>query len=463
MLYTHHQKLIPSQNKDELLPPVSIWTSLTGIFLIGTVATGITLSSWLKYNVVVKASATVRPTGEIRVVQSQIEGTVKNILVKENQSVKIGDVIAEIDHQQLLIKKNQLQENLQNSNLQLIKIDAQISNFNNQIVAESKVIETIITTAKADLERNQREYHERKINTDNEFLVSSANLQKAMTNLKKAEADLEFAKVDRDRYQQLSEIGAIGRREFEQKQLVVEQMELTLSAEKKTLAIANIQVKSAKAAVNPTTAMMKMAQERITQETARGKANLASLNKEKQALMERRIQLENQINQLQKELEQIENQISKSRIVSTSNGIILKLNLRNPGQVVKTSESIAEIVPNHNSLEIKAIVPTADIKKVAIGQQVQIRVNACPYPDYGTLNGVVKTVSPDAINTQVNTVNSAVNNSYFAVTIQPAKLTFGNHQKCHIQPGMEVRTDIISQQETALQFILRKARLVTDL
>ncbi|TAE56305.1 MAG: biotin/lipoyl-binding protein, partial [Nostocales cyanobacterium] len=336
MLYTHHQKLIPSQNKDELLPPVSIWTSLTGIFLIGTVATGITLSSWLKYNVVVKASATVRPTGEIRVVQSQIEGTVKNILVKENQSVKIGDVIAEIDHQQLLIKKNQLQENLQNSNLQLIKIDAQISNFNNQIVAESKVIETIITTAKADLERNQREYHERKINTDNEFLVSSANLQKAMTNLKKAEADLEFAKVDRDRYQQLSEIGAIGRREFEQKQLVVEQMELTLSAEKKTLAIANIQVKSAKAAVNPTTAMMKMAQERITQETARGKANLASLNKEKQALMERRIQLENQINQLQKELEQIENQISKSRIVSTSNGIILKLNLRNPGQVVKT-------------------------------------------------------------------------------------------------------------------------------
>ncbi|TAE53986.1 MAG: hemolysin D, partial [Nostocales cyanobacterium] len=111
----------------------------------------------------------------------------------------------------------------------------------------------------------------------------------------------------------------------------------------------------------------------------------------------------------------------------------------------------------------KAIVPTADIKKVAIGQQVQIRVNACPYPDYGTLNGVVKTVSPDAINTQVNTVNSAVNNSYFAVTIQPAKLTFGNHQKCHIQPGMEVRTDIISQQETALQFILRKARLVTDL
>jgi HlyD family secretion protein len=42
-------------------------------------------------------------------------------------------------------------------------------------------------------------------------------LQKAKTDLQKPQTDLEFAKVDRDHYEQLSRIGAIGRREFEQK------------------------------------------------------------------------------------------------------------------------------------------------------------------------------------------------------------------------------------------------------
>lgn len=67
-------------------------------------------------------------------------------------------------------------------------------------------------------------------------------MQKAKTDLQKPQTDLEFAKVDRDRYEQLSRIGAIGRREFEQKQLVVKQSELILKAEQKSFEIAKIKV-----------------------------------------------------------------------------------------------------------------------------------------------------------------------------------------------------------------------------
>lgn len=466
MLYTHNQKLISSGENDELLPPISRWTSLAGIFLISTVASGIALSSWIKYNVTVKTVGTVRPTGEVRLVQPQMEGTVKTILVKENQPVKIGDVIANLDNEQLLIKKSQLQGNIQQGGLQLIQIDAQIQNLDNQMSAEKKVIETVIATAKVDLARNQREYQERKVNTNSDFLASEASLQKAKTDLQKAQADLEFAKLDRDRYEQLSKIGAIGRRELEQKQLVVQQTQLRLQAEQKSFEIAKIKLQSAKAAVNPTPATVMMAQERIAQETAKGEANIASLNKEKQALLERRVQLQAQINQSQKELEQLENQIRKSSIFATSNGIILKLNLRNPGQVVRASESIAEIVPDYAALVIKAMIPKNEIKKVAVGQKVQLRVDACPYPDYGTLNGVVNNISPDVITTQNKNqgIASSNNLSFFEATIQPETLEFGNTiRQCHIQAGMEVKADIISREETALQFMLRKARLITDL
>ncbi|MFM6282369.1 MAG: hemolysin D, partial [Dolichospermum sp.] len=87
MLYTHDQEFNSVIGNDNSLPPISIWTSLAGVFLIGTVMTSIYLSSWVKYNVTVKANAIVRPIGETRVVQSKVEGVIKTILVKENQVI----------------------------------------------------------------------------------------------------------------------------------------------------------------------------------------------------------------------------------------------------------------------------------------------------------------------------------------------------------------------------------------
>ena len=168
----------------------------------------------------------------------------------------------------------------------------------------------------------------------------------------------------------------------------------------------------------------------------------------------------------QKELQQLENQRKSSIILATSSGIIFKLNLRNSGQFLRAGESIAEVVPDSASLVIKAIIPTAEINKIAISQKVQLRVDACPYPDYGIANGTVKTISPDAItpqNKDTTTTNSP-GISYFEATIQPEGNSFGiNGHKCLLQSGMNATADIISREETALQFMLRKARLIADL
>ncbi|MFN6569130.1 HlyD family efflux transporter periplasmic adaptor subunit [Dendronalium sp. ChiSLP03b] len=470
MLYTHNQKLLPFVQSEEFLPPVSPWMSLAGLSIIVSVGTAISLSSWMKYNVTVKVAAAVRPTGEIRLVQPKVEGTVKTILVKENQLVKQGEAIASLDDEPLQIKKSQLQDNIQQDKLQIMQINAQISALNTQILAEAIVADRTIVSAKADLERSQREYQERQITTRSELLVAQANLQKAQADLQKAQADLSFAQVDRDRYEQLAQVGAIGRREFEQKKLIVTQTQATLEAEKKAVDIAQAKVQAASAAINPTNAMVAIATERIAQEIARGRATIATLKKEKQALIQRRVEIQNQLGQSQKELLQVARQMQDTILRASSDGIILKLNLRNPGQVLRASEAIAEIAPNNAPLVIKAMIPTQEIKNVTIGQKAQLRIDACPYPDYGTLKGVVKTVSPDAITSTNNNTDAAKSGSttpapsFFEATIQPESLTFGNgDRQCHIQSGMEVKADIISQEDTVLQFMLRKARLITDL
>jgi multidrug efflux pump subunit AcrA (membrane-fusion protein) len=120
---------------------------------------------------------------------------------------------------------------------------------------------------------------------------------------------------------------------------------------------------------------------------------------------------------------------------------------------------------------VKAMVTLGDKSKLKVGQDVLMRISACPYPDYGTLKGKVQTVSADAITPQVSGASNtdapqnAVNvSAFYEVTIEPQSLSVGQSQhQCAIQLGMEGTADIISKQESVLQFFLRKARLIADI
>jgi multidrug efflux pump subunit AcrA (membrane-fusion protein) len=86
--------LLRPVKSDEFLPAISLWTTLGGVLLMGSVGAAIILTAVTKYNITVKAPATVRPVGEVQIVQAATEGTVESIPVKENMAVKQGDAIA---------------------------------------------------------------------------------------------------------------------------------------------------------------------------------------------------------------------------------------------------------------------------------------------------------------------------------------------------------------------------------
>ena len=119
---------------------------------------------------------------------------------------------------------------------------------------------------------------------------------------------------------------------------------------------------------------------------------------------------------------------------------------------------------------VKAQIPSQDIGKVLVCKAKKVsdceqgkavlRVSAYPYPDYGTLRGAVRTITADAIKPE----NSSDAPPYYEVSIEPEKLTLEKGGISYrIQPGMEVTADIISREETVLTFVLRKARLLTNL
>ncbi|WP_416673931.1 HlyD family efflux transporter periplasmic adaptor subunit [Egbenema bharatensis] len=197
---------------------------------------------------------------------------------------------------------------------------------------------------------------------------------------------------------------------------------------------------------------------------------IANLQKEREALLQRQSEIQTQLIREQTQLKQTERDLDNSVIRATGDGVIFRLNLSNPNQVVRSGDSIAQIAPNEAPLVIRAMVANQDIDQVNVGQSARVRVNACPYPDYGTLQGVVTAVAPDAgsggeaSGTGSNTQGNGSENRSFEVSIQPDQtvLTRGNRE-CRIQPGMEATASIISKEETFLQSLLRRARLFTDL
>lgn len=138
--------------------------------------------------------------------------------------------------------------------------------------------------------------------------------------------------------------------------------------------------------------------------------------------------------------------------------------------MVSSGGSIAEIVPSQTPLIIKARVAAADISKVFICDspevvncqkgRVKMRFSAYPYPDYGVMQGAVRTITADAILSQDNMAIEP----YYEVTIEPEKIYLQrDSQQYPIQAGMEVSADIIADSESLLTFILRKTRLITSL
>lgn len=353
---------------------------------MGSVGVAIALSAFTPYKVTVKANATIRPDGKIKVVQAEIPGTIVSIQAQENQTIKQGDVIATIDNSSLETENNLLQNQIPQAELQLQQFAAQISALNRQILAETQRINNSIAEAEAELNRTRRNFRDRQI-------ISSAQVQEAQANLNLAQVELEQAQ-------------------------------------------------------------------------ASGEATLATLNREREVLKQQAIDTQKQLERYQRQLKQALINSDRTIIKAPTSGTLFQLNLRNSGQNVQSGTEIAQIAPKNTSLLAKAYVNPQDINQVKIGQSAQLRISACPYPDYGTLKGKVTQVSPDAIQTPGDTAQDNLANSQglYEVTIKPETLTLSQgNNKCVLQLGMEGKADIIAKEETVLRFLLRKARLIVDL
>jgi len=421
---------------EQFLSGFSQLSVLSGLVLLLVFGGAVALVNVLKYRVTVKATATIRPSGELQIVQSTTEGMVKQIAVTESQLIRRGDPIARIDDSRLQTRKMQLQSDIRQTEHQLRQAIARLAALNRQIVAEVEQAGHSLAAAEAELALHQRNHQDRQT-------ISQAEVREAA-------AAVELAQEEVTRYQQLSGTGAISQMQVKEKQA--------------SLKTAQARLDRVKVGLHPSQAEVEMMGQKTAQERARGKAVLATLHKEREQTLQEQGELRSQLEHARQELQQVKTELKNTIVRAPVSGVIQELTLHNPSQVVRLGDHIARIVSDTAPLQIKARVAAQDIGKVKIGQTAFMRVSACPYPDYGPLLGRVITISPDTIDPSNPIEDSNVAQSgtgQYQVTIQPDTLKLQMHgQECPIQAGMEGSLEIVSREETVLQFVLSHARLM---
>ena len=146
-------------------------------------------------------------------------------------------------------------------------------------------------------------------------------------------------------------------------------------------------------------------------------------------------------------------------LIAPQNGVVFQLASDLLGKSLPAGTPVTHIAPLESMLTLTLQVDTEDIGQLSVGQLVQARVSAYPYPDYGILEGRIETIAPDV------TPCSSCSTPYGYVVNVRLPQAYLQHQeiKYPLAPGMDADVDIVTQRARLLSIILKQLRLATDI
>ena len=289
-------------------------------------------------DVVITSSGSIQPVGNLNVVQSYANGSVKAINITEGDYVEKDDVLIELDTQSLDIDAEQLDS-------QKKILDAQL-----KIYTKIKDGEKLSEIKIDDYDDELKTYFQSILDNDKSYHNTLDNLEKDKEN---ADLNHQIAQI------QLEEYEANGtEREAEMQELMVQQYELAKDQ-------ADVKIKDTK-----------------TQYSSQVNSKISEIS--------------GQLDEIETNLEKYSLSKDYQYITAPVSGHINSINVNTIGAAVTSAQELVTIVPDNTPVEMVCYVKNMDIADVEIGMETEIKLEAYPYNKYGTVKGKVKYISPSA-------------------------------------------------------------------
>lgn len=363
---SHEFKPVLSEIEDAPVSPLGRFTFWIIVSIMVVTVLWLTIG---KVDIVVSARGMVIADGESKIIQPLDTGVISNILVKEGDFVKKGQVLMEIDPATTEPELESVQKNLKETLMEIKRLKAtaagedfsadfdesdtatvQQNLYNASIAAKQNQI----GIKKLELSKIQDELSATttELSTKRQILNSMADKEKRMKNVLDVIAYDDYQNVVNEVKNLKSEVSKLNYKISE------------LNSQKiQTIKEINAIEEEFKA------------------------SNLEKLADKTKAA-----------NELQANADQIIFRNTKQKITSPCDGYVDKLFIHTLGGVVTPAQQLFAITPSNTPLLIKATVLNQDIGFVKEKMPVSVKIDTFNFQKYGLIDGEVKTVSKNSIN-----------------------------------------------------------------
>ena len=380
-------------------------------------------AGFTKIDEVTRGEGRVIPSKQVQIVQSLDGGIVTKILVREGQTVAVGDPLIRIDETRAI---SSLREN-QSQFVSLVAKQARL-----EALAEGKTFNPPAQVQKDYPEVYAQEYG--LYLSSKEALASQVGiardqltqrqreLSEVRAKLEQAERGLELSSQELAVTKPLQSSGAVS--------------DVDLLRLERDVARLRGDRDQARAQIGRVEASIEEATRKIseTEQTSRSKvrAELSETTAKLNSITEASVALNDKVVQ--------------STLKSPVNGTISRLFFNTVGGVIQPGKEVLEVVPTDDALVLETKIQPKDIAFITLNQPATVKLTAYDYTIYGTLEAKVVGVSADSIVDDKG-------NAFYIVRVRTLKSSLG--KGLPIIPGMVAQVDIMTGKKSVLSYLLK--------
>ncbi|MEL6320167.1 MAG: HlyD family type I secretion periplasmic adaptor subunit [Cyanobacteria bacterium J06626_14] len=407
------------------LPP--LYTRLLAGVLSSVVFGTIAWAYASKIDEVAVAQGELIPATQIRPVRALEGGVIGDIQVEEGEYVEEGQVLIvqdpalnQADVDRLRVSAELIQQDVQRLEAELNGERTGGTPFQDQLLAAR--LSEFVTRQQA---------------ADAEVARQAAAIDEAQAQLNQLRASLPSARAllanAQDREANLRELvdGAVARFDYlEARDRLTEAQDRLESVEQQI-----------------------MVQQQTIRQTEQ--AYQVALQERDRLASERDSQILTQLNQRQEELANVQGQLSQATIRAENqvitapiSGRVYNLQATLAEKTIEPGEELLSILPSDNQLVLEVKVLNQDIGFIREGMKTKIKIATFPFQEFGTIDGTVMQISPNAIvDEQLGPV--------FLTQIELDRSSMPlRGQEVELVPGMVATGEIVTRQKSVLTFLL---------
>jgi membrane fusion protein, multidrug efflux system len=293
--------------------------------------------------------------GHITPIAAKISGRILKVLVQDNQPVKAGEVLVQIDPADYQAALDEAKAALALAEGEARSAGFDVPRTSGDVASGTSSAQAQLAGAQADLMRAQATLEQSQ----------TADLAYAQANVEKSRANAQLAQADLARYGPLMEKGEISKQQYDAAKANADASASTLNADEQRLAQAQRNIEISRAQVAASKARLDQAQAGVA-------SALADLNRVGMRSADAQAKLA-KVDQARAAVEAAQLNLSYCNITAPVDGVATHKQVE-PGQIVQPGQGLLVVVPLQD-IWVTANFKETQLKKMRAGQKAYVSVD----------------------------------------------------------------------------------------